>query len=141
MSKTNTVFSKWQRREPGFTNFGQKNARISIIIFNTISKPDTVKNGSGFGVQKNIMICRCTSCNNITNFRNQRGNKLANLTCKCGGKFERLSWETQAGINPIFPEQTHRHPFTIGETYFQALKNGKGEYFVLAKNHVINIKL
>lgn len=37
------------------------------------------------------MKARCQNCNNHLDFRTQRGNRLSDYKCKCGGTFERLN--------------------------------------------------
>lgn len=75
------------------------------------------------------MTARCIQCNKRLHWRNQRGNKLANHKCECGGKYEAVGGHLAiSGINPFEPEKTHTSEFKIGEFYY-AEKNRKGEVF------------
>ncbi len=77
------------------------------------------------------MLTRCTTCNNWLSFSNRRGAKLLNCRCNCGGSFEKLTMTQVEGEHPIDPNKgyIHVHGELMGQKYFYAYKNSKGELF------------
>lgn len=66
------------------------------------------------------MRARCTTCSEVIEFRNKRGAKLSNYTCKCGGKFEIMSFANVTEDNL---------PTGMRLYYGNLLKNKAGEVF------------
>ena len=69
----------------------------------------------------------CLKCNNVISFRNQPGNRLSDISCKCGGKFSylRIDW----GKMKEFTEPVY--PYNIPSPVFIIVKaKGTERYFV-----------
>jgi hypothetical protein len=76
------------------------------------------------------MTARCTSCNAHLNFRAQRGNKLANYTCNCGGKYQLLSSAPSMRAEGLqLPEGIE--PYNAGgNLWIYPMTNRAGELFL-----------
>lgn len=80
------------------------------------------------------MKARCVLCNNAFDYRNQRGNKLSNHLCKCGGKYEQVSSDKVYGESPMPEIAETITPFPTWpdqRKYFHAFINRKGVRFIL----------
>jgi hypothetical protein len=85
---------------------------------------------SMFKKNKINMKVHCKNCNKAHQFRNQRGNKLSDHRCDCGGQLEMLGGNhAMAGQHPFDKSKTHLSDYYVGE-YYYADKTRKGEYFV-----------
>jgi hypothetical protein len=86
------------------------------------------------------MWSRCIECSKCNKFRNQRGNRLANQRCECGGKLEIVGGShTLSGKHPFDSNATHTSDWWEGE-YFYAEANRKKEYFVFHEGYLHKIE-
>jgi len=77
------------------------------------------------------MTVKCTSCNKANYFRNQRGNKLADQKCQCGGSLQMVGGVHYiSGSHPFDGSKTHESKWYEGQ-YFAAEANRKGQIFIL----------
>ncbi len=76
---------------------------------------------------------RCTTCSGMIHMRNQWGMKLSNLTCNCGGKYERMNSTGKIyGESPNEELSKTRIPYPTWEDqrhYFDTHVNSKKEHF------------
>lgn len=87
------------------------------------------------------MTARCTNCGGGLWFRQFRGAKLSNHVCKCGGKYEILSYNVpNLKASEIVPTEGVE-PDELGNLY--PSKNRSGELFVHNRltNKYIKIEL
>lgn len=77
------------------------------------------------------MTARCIDCNKSHRFRNQRGAKLSERRCDCGGKLEIIGGSISLlGEHPFDEKCTYEDTWTNQGKFFYADRNRKGEYFV-----------
>lgn len=73
------------------------------------------------------MDSRCVQCSKRIAFRNQRGAKLSERRCDCGGRLEIVGGNvTIYEENPFEPEKTHEWN---GRRFYFTEKNRKGDLF------------
>jgi hypothetical protein len=75
------------------------------------------------------MDARCKNCSKHLHWRAQRGVRLSDHKCKCGGKFEKVWYQRKDGIDPLGLD-TQKGPF--GNYHF-VIVNTKGQEFTYSK--------
>lgn len=82
------------------------------------------------------MTARCKTCNKANNFRNQRGAKLSDRRCDCGGTLEIMGGSPSlAGKHPFRAELTYPANDWFSTEYFYAEKNRSGQFFVFHEGY------
>lgn len=78
------------------------------------------------------MTARCTSCSSHFHFRAYRGAKLAHQQCRCGGKYELISFaESMRAEGQRLPEGVEAYN-AGGNLWIYPMKNRAGQLFLLA---------
>lgn len=80
------------------------------------------------------MDARCLNCSAMAIMRNQRGMKLSDYNCKCGGKYERVNGTGKIyGESPyeeFSPTVTPYESWTDQRKYYATYQNSRGQHFV-----------